>query len=252
MQKADYSRIASSYDKGRSLSDQNMELWLGLIFEYSKVREGARVLDLGCGTGRFTLPMAKQLHYRMVGADYSNEMLEKARGKDINGDIEWDYQDAQNLSYHDNSFDLVFISHLLHHVDSPIQVLKECKRILIDSGTIIIRYGAIEQIEHDVEHTLFPGVLDIDEARTPSIEVVENWLRATGFIDIVTEEVVQQSYKTSLDRLEVVKAKHTSVLTMIPQEALEEGLDKLKEYIANNPDDLWLLIDKMALTVGIA
>ena len=250
MKKADYGRIASSYDEGRSLSEQNIELWLRLIYKYSKPQEGAKVLDLGCGTGRFTIPMAKQLHYRMVGADYSKEMLDKAQEKDIDGKIEWDYQDAQDLTYPDESFDVVFISHLLHHVDLPIQVLSQCKRVLTASGVIIVRYGAIEQIEHDVEHTFFPGVLTIDRKRTPTVEVMEKWLRNAGFSGITTEEVIQQTYETAASHLDSAKVKNTSVLTMIPQEAFEKGINDLTKYIKSNPDDTWLLFDRLTLTAG--
>ncbi|MBN1811099.1 MAG: class I SAM-dependent methyltransferase [Anaerolineae bacterium] len=63
MKKADYAKIAPSYDKGASLSQQNIDLWLGLIAKHSGATVGARVLDLGCGTGRFALPMARQLGF---------------------------------------------------------------------------------------------------------------------------------------------------------------------------------------------
>ena len=138
MKKADYSKIASSYDKGRSLPDRIIALWLKLINKYTNAQEGARVLDLGCGTGRFTIAMATQLHYHMIGADSSDEMLVKARGKDIDRVVEWDCQDAQDLTYDDASFDVVFMSHLLHHVDSPPRVLGECKRVLSASGVIVV------------------------------------------------------------------------------------------------------------------
>ena len=58
MKKADYNRIASFYDQGRIISDENIGLWLDLVKEFSKTAVGARVLDLGCGTGRFAIPMA--------------------------------------------------------------------------------------------------------------------------------------------------------------------------------------------------
>ena len=250
MRKADYSKIASVYDKGRSLPDRIINLTLKLISKYSNAQESARVLDLGCGTGRFTIAMSTQLHYRVIGADSSEEMLAKAREKDIEKAIEWDYQDAQDLRYNDGSFDVVFMSHLLHHVDSPLQVLIECKRVLIDSGVIIIRYGAIEQIENDVVHTFFPEVLTIDRARTPSVAIVEKWLSDAGFLSITTEEIVQQTFETGTAHLESARTKSTSVLTMISEEAFEKGINDLTEYVENNPNDPWLLHDKLALTIG--
>jgi len=250
MKKADYSRIAASYDKGRPISEQNIDLWMVLIARYSSARECPRVLDLGCGTGRFALPMASRLHYRVTGADSSREMLAKARDKDTEGIVAWDYQDAQALTYHDESFDVVFMSHLLHHVDSPKRVIRECQRVLVPSGVIIVRYGAIEQIRDDVEHTFFPETLVIDEARTPAIETVEGWMRDAGFTGITTEENLQHTYETAAAHLEAVRFKSTSVLTMISPEAFEQGVYRMSEYVKENPDDSWLLFDRFALTTG--
>ena len=250
MKKADYQKISEFYDKGRSLSEQNMDLWLELITKYSGAREGSRVLDLGCGTGRFTIPMAIKLNYVMTGVDSFAEMLAKAKEKDSKGVIRWDCLDAQNLMYDDSSFDVVFLSHLLHHVDSPEKVISECRRVLTDSGVILIRYGPIEYILGDVEHTFFPETLDIDEPRTPSVGTVEKWLRNAGFSGIITEEIVQKTYESGEAHLQAITIKATSVMTMITEEAHEKGLRKLSEYIKKNPDDPWLVHDSIALTTG--
>jgi len=250
MRKADYSSIASFYDKGRSLSEQNIDLWLGLIVKFARMSEGARVLDLGCGTGRFSIPLVTKLHLHVTGADFSEEMLEKAREKDTAGLVQWNLEDAQCLTYPDSSFDVVFMSHLLHHVDSPHRVLGKCHRVLTATGVILIRYGAIEQIRDDVEHTFFPEVLAIDEARTPSVETVEKWLTDAGFNDIVSEEITQQTFDTTTAHLDMAQLKGTSVLTMISQEAFEKGIRDLTKYIEDTPDDPWLLHDRGTLTAG--
>jgi len=250
MRKADYSRIASFYDEGRSLSEQSIALWLGLISKLSKASEGAKVLDLGCGTGRIALQMATQLQFRVTGADSSKEMLAKAKEKDAAGLIKWDCQDAERLKYPDDSFDVVFMSHLLHHVNSPSKVIRECERVLNGSGVILIRYGAIEQIRDDVEHTFFPEVLTLDEARTPTVKMAEKWLSDAGFKDIISEEIVQRTYDTAIAHLNAAGVKSTSVLSMISQEAFEKGIHQLAKYVENNPNDPWLLIDRLTLTVG--
>ena len=100
-------------------------------------------------------------------------MLLKAIEKAGELQIKWDLQDATSLTYPNRSFDAVFMSHLLHHVDKPIKVVKECYLILRRNGTILNRYGVIEHIRDDPEHTLFPETLEIDEARIPTIKQVE-------------------------------------------------------------------------------
>lgn len=250
MKKADYSKIAEFYDKGRSLSEQNLELWLKLISEHSGASQGAKVLDLGCGTGRFAMPMAERLGFEVTGADSSEGMLQKAQAKDTDARVAWQCQEATGLTYAPASFDVVFMSHLLHHVDHPDDVIRECYRVLRPRGALLVRYGAMEQIRDDVEHTLFPKVTEIDEARTPSVGSTERWLHAAGFVDVKSQEVVQQTYATGAEHLRAAQARSTSVLTMISEEAFETGLARLEEHARKEPDDPWLLFDRMTLTVG--
>ncbi|MFC1819684.1 class I SAM-dependent methyltransferase, partial [Thermodesulfobacteriota bacterium] len=247
---ADYSKIASFYDNGRSLSEQNTVMWLNLIAELSGAWKGARVLDLGCGTGRFSLPMASRLGFEVTGSDSSAEMLAKAKQKDSDFNVNWTCANASELTFPDGSFDAVFMSHLLHHVDSPLIVLTECYRVLATSGVVLIRYGAMDQIRNDVEHTFFPQVIGIDEPRTPTRELTEKWLLDAGFTDISSEEVVQKTYQTGAAHLDAARAKSTSVLSMISEESFQTGIHRLTEYVAMNPDDDWLLFDKMTFTVG--
>ena len=250
MIKADYSKIASFYDEGRSLSEQNTAIWLDLIEKLSGVSKGARVLDLGCGTGRFSLPMASRLGVDVTGADSSVEMIAKAKQKDSSSEVSWILADASALPFPEGSFDLVFMSHLLHHVDNPLTVLKECHKVLAPSGILLIRYGAMEQIRNDVEHTFFPQVIEIDEPRTPTRELVERWLLDAGFGDLLSDEVVQQTYQTGAAHLDAARAKSTSVLSMISEESFQTGISRLAAHVAGNPEDEWLLCDRMTLTVG--
>lgn len=250
MKQADYGRIAEFYDVGRRLSERNREIWLALIQKWGRVQAGARVLDLGCGTGRFALPMARSLGVQVTGADYSLEMLVKAVENDSRSEVSWHRQDASRLGYRDASFDLVWISHLLHHVESPKMVVSECWRVLRESGALLVRYGAIEQIRSDVEHVLFPEVLAIDEARTPSVQDVERWVHAAGFTGVKSEEIVQQTYPDAESHLGAATARSTSVLTMISPAAFQEGVQRLEAYVQAKPDDPWLLFDRMTLTVG--
>ena len=250
MIKADYSKIASFYDKGRSFSIQNRSLWLNLIIKEVGISKSSRVLDLGCGTGRFSLPMAELYNLDVTGVDSSLKMLEKARTKDSGSIVNWYNEDAHELSFPNNSFAAVLMSHLLHHVDNPQAALKESFRVINSTGVILIRYGSIGQIKNDVEHTFFPQVTEIDESRTPSQELVEKWLVDAGFTCISSREVIQQTHKTGNAHLKAAQSKNTSVLSMISEESFRTGISRLKEYVKKNSKDNWLLFDRMTLTVG--
>ena len=250
MKKADYRKIASLYDKGRSLSEENIDLWLGIISRFAGNRKGARLLDLGCGTGRFALPIATKLGFTVTGVDSSKDMLAKAIEKDANRLVTWDVQDAHLLSYADASFDIVFMSHLLHHCADPARVIAECQRVLSPDGVLLNRHSVIEEIRGDPESTFFPETRAINEARIFSLAETITLLKQAGFVNIVSEKIIQHTSDTGYILYEKMSNKNVSALAMIPQKAFERGLKRLYEYVQNNPHDPWLLYDIMRITVG--
>lgn len=251
MQKADYSKIASIYDRGRWLSSENLNFWLNSVSNIIGKRENIKLLDMGCGTGRFAVPFAYQFGYTVTGADVSEEMLEKAREKDKKSLVKWDKQNAESLTYRDDAFDVVFISHLLHHIDNPLDVLKECYRVLRKGGIVINRYGAREDIIDDPEHRFFPEAVEIDKKRVYSKEQMVIWFTQAGFKNIKTRTTNQISIDNPMVRYERDKLKPTSVLTLISDKGFKKGMEGMRRYIKDNLHDPWLLCDVLTLTYGI-
>lgn len=248
--KADYSRIADQFDLGRTLSGTAIETWLRLIAQHIDEENMQTLLDLGCGTGRFALPIARRFRLSVTGADLSPEMLSKAIEKDLDKLVRWHIQDAEHLTYSDELFDIVFLSQLLQHVEHSQQVIREVHRVLRPGGVLLIRYAGLEQVQTDVEHVFFPEALLVDQLRYPTVTKVEEWLTTAGFKMISSEEVVQQSYQSAEAHLNAVEIKCMSVLTLISEDSFQEGTYKLRAYIEENPHDPWLLTTRLTLTVG--
>lgn len=90
-----------------------------------------RVLDLGCGDGVYLDKFSRD----SVGIDASIPNLEKLATQGLHG-ISADLNTT--LPFDPQSFDVVFCSHLLEHVDAPINLIRESYRILKNEGLIII------------------------------------------------------------------------------------------------------------------
>ncbi len=111
-----------------------------------------KILDIGCGTGEFTLALewALQNHdCSITGIDISPHMISLARRKQQNHNqrrnhykpsVSFKQMDATNLSFSDDSIDLIIAS-LSFHEFSPMllhDVLNECHRVLKKDGRLII------------------------------------------------------------------------------------------------------------------
>ncbi len=96
-------RDAVAYDQLNDLDELEGTFFSGLASQY-----GGPILDIACGTGRLTIPLAK-LGYEITGVDLTIEMLEVAKKKalDQNLLINWIYADARNLDL-GRKFNMIF------------------------------------------------------------------------------------------------------------------------------------------------
>jgi len=128
----DYNQIAEDFSKTREYIPEEQK---SLLLQY--ITPGDKVLDLGCGNGRFSEVFQKKIEY--VGVDNSEKMIEIARKKYPKVDLR--IADALSLPFPENSFDKVFSFAVIHHLPSEelqLQLLKETRRILKPGGVLIL------------------------------------------------------------------------------------------------------------------
>ncbi|MGD8353871.1 MAG: class I SAM-dependent methyltransferase [Pseudomonadota bacterium] len=106
---------------------------------------GHKVLEAGCGVGAQTIFLAKHSPGALITAvDISEESLSRAKSRvqaDGIGNVNFEIQDVNALTYTDNSFDHVFVCFLLEHMKDPVNVLLELKRVLKAGGTMTVIEG---------------------------------------------------------------------------------------------------------------
>jgi ubiquinone/menaquinone biosynthesis C-methylase UbiE len=100
----------------------------------SALPSGARVADLGCGSGAFT-DVLQRRGYHCCGVDLSPRLIETARAKFRN--IEFVEGDVEQLPLADASFDGVLLSGLVHHLPDPTHCAREVFRILRPGGKFV-------------------------------------------------------------------------------------------------------------------
>jgi len=105
---------------------------------------GEPILELGCGTGRITIPIARECH-EIIGLDISEELLEKGKEKTEEGvlGIEWIKSDMREF-YLNRKFNLIFVAfNSIHHIltlEDMEKVLKNVKEHLKLDGRFIVEF----------------------------------------------------------------------------------------------------------------
>ncbi|WCD95167.1 methyltransferase domain-containing protein [Streptomyces sp. HUAS 31] len=104
------------------------------------LREGARVLDAGCGTGRALPPLRDAVGPSgvVLGADLTPAMLEAAAraGRDADGQLL--LADVAALPVRSESLDAVFAAGLVAHLPNPAENLRELARVVRPGGTLAL------------------------------------------------------------------------------------------------------------------
>ena len=97
------------------------------------IREGARLLEVGCGTGVLTRALADLPGVEsVVGVDLAPSLLDKAR--ELAPNVHFEQADARALPFADTSFDVVVFDSTLSHVPEPERALAEAARVLRPGG----------------------------------------------------------------------------------------------------------------------
>ncbi len=147
-----FARIARRYDLINDLQSFGLHrLWKRRVVDLAKVSPGARALDLCCGTGDISFALA-QRGAETTGLDFSQQMLEVAQNrsqKSAAGSQNENPQsairnpqfvqgDAQQLSFAENSFDIVTVGYGLRNLTSWQRGVDEMFRVAKPGARLIV------------------------------------------------------------------------------------------------------------------
>lgn len=109
---------------------------LRVRFLRAHVQRGERALDLGCGDGKFTGPLA-DAGAQPVGADVAEAALRRARA--VHPGIRFVRTSTEGqLPFEDGAFDVVWASEVIEHVADTARWLSEVRRVLRPGGRLLL------------------------------------------------------------------------------------------------------------------
>jgi ubiquinone/menaquinone biosynthesis C-methylase UbiE len=204
------------------------------IVEIGRISEGTKVLDLGCGTGNLISAVRTITGCIPYGLDASQKMLEVAKGKVRDGTFV--HGNVSDIPFPNGSFDCVIGALFIHHVPSHLRekVISESYRVL-STGHLIIQTMSHQLIEKMGFGEFFPEALEVTRRGFPKIVELESLYDNAGFIN-VTSETVHDKPITIGEFYNMAKNKVLSTLERISPESYDEGMEKLRLYMEENPD----------------
>lgn len=156
-----YEKLAGVYDLtfGPTLHPGRL-----VAIERMAIKPGVRVLEVGVGTGINTSLYPPKCH--VTGIDLSSSMLEKARervAREGLRNVRLMEMDAANMTFADDSFDIVYAPYLISVVPDPVKVVREMRRVCRPGGRIIVlnHFRSANRILSAMERAISPLTVHI-------------------------------------------------------------------------------------------
>ena len=227
---------AKRYDAARAMPPETAALWMGTLGTLLPGSAPRRVLDLGCGTGRFTELLGRKFGCDVVGVDPSAAMLAEGRSRNLDG-VMWKNGSGESIPLESDSLDLIWMSQVFHHLDDPPVAMDEIRRVLAPGGRLALRNGTRENNTEIPWLHCFPEAQEIDDDRLPSQQDLVSLVCGHGFERVAVETIYQffaSSYEEYYDK---ISQRGLSALISISDGAFATGLVRLRQWVARQPTD---------------
>ncbi len=194
--KENYQKYAARIEKYRSRGYDIPEMRNRMVLMLSNLPADAKIIDIGCGRGHLSFAIARSGR-QCIAVDISDADMTAAGLNaiyfNLDKQIEFQIQDARQLQFEANSFDVVMTAAFFHHVDAPEPVLNEMLRVCRPGGRIVIcdfnekGFEFIAQIHQEEGRGNHP-------VQGWSIEQIKSWLEKEGY----QPSIVEEAYETMI------------------------------------------------------
>jgi ubiquinone/menaquinone biosynthesis C-methylase UbiE len=227
----DYDRteLPTNYDRARGLPDGTMRLWLERVTAHVPPPEVKEIIDLGCGTGRFSAALADAFAARVTGIDPSERMLAEARRKAASR-VAFRRGSGETLEAPDASIDLIFLSMVFHHLHDPARTGREAFRVLRPGGFVVVRNSSRDRAASFAHVKFFPRFAVLAADHLPSIDAMRRSFLDADFIQTAHETVLSTTAANWSEFADRVALRGDSLIVRLSDTEFAAGMAALRAY----------------------
>ena len=214
---------ATAFEATRHLRDDDLATWRAAISRYLEPRPGARLLDLGCGTGSWARAFRTWWpEVDVVAVDPSAAMRDRAVFQPVGAGA------ADDIPCPDASLDGIWLSTVIHHVPDLGAATREIRRVLKPGAPVLIRSAFAGRHAAITLFRWFPEAVAVLD-RYPSIADVEAAFATAGFTTAGCEPVPQVTAPSVAHVAAHLRREAHTPLQLITDDAYAAGVARLRE-----------------------
>lgn len=222
-----YNTLAGYYD-ALVKDDEATQDWVDWIEKYV---DPCHVLELACGSGEITEKLSKE-GYKMSALDLSAQMVEQARSKDKDGNIEFFVQDMKDLSRFSTFDAILCLCDSFNYILSKEEIvdfIKEVKDHLNPNGYFLFDTHSLDRMSEFEEEWNETGIFEDGCGYQWSISSENDWLYQDFAFYLPNGEMIQEHHLQKIYEpswLEEELSKYFDILSVntdFEYEGIQEG-----------------------------
>ncbi|TVY99063.1 class I SAM-dependent methyltransferase [Trebonia kvetii] len=235
MKRIDYdTEQYQDYARGRALTEQQLQAWLGAFAAVLPERRPLAGLDVGSGTGRFT-PALAQAFGPVTGVEPSVRMREVAQAQSRHPDVRYVAGSAEELPVPSGSADYILMFLSWHHVQDKRRATRELARVLRPGGRLLLRANFSDHHPRPWWLAHFPRGYETDAALFQPLHEAIAMFTADGWRVASFGTVTEPSYGTRAEMLGRLRLRTLSFFAQLSPDEVETGFRRLEEAVAADP-----------------
>lgn len=189
-----------------------------------------KVLDVGCGSGEFLVPLAEKYPTQIYGIEKDKNLYESiprwARINVINIDYSYYIQRCpkQIKQYDYLYFSSPLYTSLSHSTKTQLELLQQSFYLLPDKSKILLLTQSEQQVNDATINDYFPRVKELNKSRFLFKEQLKEYFT----IELINEQVYYQPMIKG-EFLKKVKERYHTTLQYISEKEYQEGIDQLQQ-----------------------
>ncbi|NJN67786.1 MAG: methyltransferase domain-containing protein [Chloroflexaceae bacterium] len=177
------------------------QLFTDLLISHLKLEPGQRLLDVGCGTGRPAVQIARKTGAHVTGITVSRSQVELAtdyaRTSGMGDRVHFERISAMEMPYADATFDAAMAFESIFHMDRA-RVCEQMVRVVRPGGRVVIADGVLYSPMTDEQREIIYRGFEVTE-----LAYVEDYIRdmkAAGLTGITCLDVTLNTMMPTIDR----------------------------------------------------
>ncbi len=239
-----YDRLALVYDQNWAYSPEFLDWMSGCILARLRVKQGDRVVDVGCGTGLYARRLAEHTG-SVICVDPSARMLEQIPDDPRLVVVQASAEDLTSGSVQlpGDRFEAIVVKEAIHHVTDRVAVIGGLARLLASGGRLLI-----VMLPTSIEYPLFQTAHDRFRELQPDPQAIAAAMGDAGLAVELSYDDFPLVFPAERYAA-MVRDRYLSLLSTFDDEELAAGVEEIRRRY---PGERVEFRDRFAFVLGVA